>query len=65
MTVFAIALLAPHPDSITIGGAFYNLGWVSLGNIIAGVVFVGAGYVLSSGRTTTATLANPAAVPAE
>jgi nitrite transporter NirC len=65
MTVFAIALLAPHPDSITIGGAFYNLGWVSLGNIIAGVVFVGAGYVLSSGRVRTATIANPAAVPAE
>ena len=65
MTVFAIALLAPHPDTITIGGAFYNLGWVSLGNIIAGVVFVGAGYVLSSGRAKTATIANPAAVPAE
>lgn len=65
MTVFAIALLAPHPDTITIGGAFYNLVWVTLGNIIAGVVFVGAGYVLSSGRARTASIANSAAVPAE
>jgi nitrite transporter NirC len=65
MTIFAIALFATHPDTITIGGAFYNLAWVSLGNIIAGVVFVAAGYVLSSGRAKTTSVANPAAVPAE
>src|SRR5690242_4193344 len=65
MTVFAIALLGNHPDTVTVGGMFYNLLWVSLGNIIAGVVFVAAGYVLASGRSTPATLANPVAVPAE
>ena len=65
MTVFAVALLGNHPDSITVGGAFYNLLWVSLGNIIAGVVFVGAGYVLASGRSKTATVTNPIVVPAE
>ena len=65
MTVFAIALLGNHPDTITVGGAFYNLLWVSLGNIIAGVVFVGAGYVLASGRSKPAVVANPVAVPAE
>lgn len=65
MTVFAIALLGNHPDTITVGGAFYNLLWVSIGNIIAGALFVGTGYVLSSGRARTATVATPAAVPAE
>ena len=65
MTVFAIALLGNHPDTVTVGGAFYNLLWVSLGNIIAGVVFVGGGYALSSGRTKPAASANPMAVPAE
>jgi nitrite transporter NirC len=64
MTVFAIALLAPHPDTITIGGAFYNLAWVSLGNVIAGVVFVGLAYGMASGRTKSPA-ANPQAVPAE
>jgi nitrite transporter NirC len=65
MTVFAIALLGNHPDTVTVGGAFYNLLWVSLGNIIAGVVFVGAGYVLASGRSKPTAIANPIAVPAE
>jgi nitrite transporter NirC len=66
MTVFAIALLAPHPDTITIGGAFYNLAWVSLGNIIAGVVFVGLAYGMASGRAKSGvSAANPQTVPAE
>lgn len=65
MTVFAIALLGNHPDTVTVGGAFYNLAWVTLGNIIAGVVFVGFGYALSSGKAKPAMVANPVAVPAE
>jgi len=67
MTVFAIALLGNHPDTISIGGAFYNLGWVTLGNIIAGVIFVGFGYALSSGRgeAANALSADAVAVPAE
>jgi formate/nitrite transporter FocA (FNT family) len=44
---------------------FYNLLWVSIGNIIAGVVFVGFGYFLANGRATPAASVNPAAVPAE
>ena len=65
MTVFAIALLGNHPDTITVGGAFYNLAWVTLGNVISGVLFVAGGYVLSSGKTKTAAIANPMVVPAE
>ena len=65
MTVFAIALLGNHPDSITVGGAFYNLVWVTLGNIIAGVVFVAAGYVLSAGNAKSTPVPDAMAVPAE
>src|SRR4051812_46594207 len=65
MTVFAIALLGNHPDTVTIGGAFYNLAWVTLGNIVAGVLFVATGYVLSSGKAKTTTIADPMVVPAE
>jgi nitrite transporter NirC len=71
MTVFAIALLGQHPDSITIGGAFYNLAWVTLGNIIAGVVFVAGSYVLADRRgaspaeTQNGSLADVVAVAAE
>ena len=44
MTVLGIALLAPHPATITMGGMAYNLFWVTLGNIVGGAVFVGLGY---------------------
>jgi nitrite transporter len=50
MTVFAIALLSTHPDTVTLGGAVYNLAWVTLGNVIAGVVFMGGAYVLANGK---------------
>jgi nitrite transporter NirC len=65
MTLFAIALFGNHPDTITIGGMFYNLLWVSIGNIIAGVVFVAFGYFLANGRPISVTSTNPVAVPAE
>jgi nitrite transporter NirC len=65
MTLFALALLAPHPDTISLGGMFYNLLWVSLGNIIAGALFMAAGYGLASGKASASLGANPAAVPAE
>jgi nitrite transporter NirC len=64
MTLFSIALLGDHPETVSLGGMFYNLLWVSLGNIIAGVVFMGAGYWQANGRAA-APAATPAAVPAE
>lgn len=60
MTVFAIALLAPHPDTVTLGGAIYNLGFVTLGNVIAGVVFMGGAYWLANGKQARL----PSTVPA-
>ena len=69
MTLFAIALFAKHPDTVTVGGMFYNLLWVSIGNTIAGVVFMGFAYWQANGRNAAPTPANaaahPAAVPAE
>lgn len=44
MTLLSIALLGNHPETISLAGMMYNLFWVSLGNIIAGVVFMAVGY---------------------
>jgi len=60
MTVFSLALLGGHPETISLGGAIYNLFWVTLGNIVAGAVFMGAGYMLANGRKAVA--AAPAAI---
>ncbi len=44
MTLFAVALLGPHPETLSFGGVVHNLFWVSAGNAIAGSVFVALGY---------------------
>lgn len=44
MTIFAIALLAKHPDTVTLAGMAHNLLWVTLGNAIAGTMFMAFGY---------------------
>ncbi|NVK16239.1 MAG: formate/nitrite transporter family protein [Rhodobacteraceae bacterium] len=43
MTVFSVALMSDHPDSITIAGAAHNLTFVTLGNTFAGAVIMGWG----------------------
>jgi nitrite transporter NirC len=66
MTLFSIALLGDHPETVTLGGMFYNLVWVTIGNTIAGVVFIALAYSQANGRSAApAPAANPAAVPAE
>ena len=47
MTIFAISLLGNHPDTVTIPGLFYNLGWVSVGNVVGGAGFIGVAYYLT------------------
>jgi nitrite transporter NirC len=37
-------MLGNHPDTITLAGFAHNLVWVTVGNAIAGVLFMGAGY---------------------
>jgi len=50
MTLFTVALLSEHPDSVSLLGAARNLIWVTLGNTLAGTVLMGAGYWVAAGR---------------
>jgi nitrite transporter len=44
MFTFATALLGEHPAGVTLAGAAHNLFWVTCGNIIGGMIMMGAGY---------------------
>ncbi|PMH41375.1 nitrite transporter NirC [Vibrio sp. 10N.286.49.B3] len=44
MTLFAMSLFGNHTEAFTMGGITHNLIWVSLGNAVSGVVFMGLGY---------------------
>jgi nitrite transporter NirC len=49
MTLFSVALLGEHPESVSIAGMVHNLVWVTLGNLISGSLFMAVGYWLYSG----------------
>jgi nitrite transporter len=57
MTVFSIALLGNHPASVSIVGMFYNLLWVTIGNVIGGAGFVALGYLGASPKEAAKALA--------
>jgi len=44
MTIFAIGLFLPHPETVTIGGMFANLIPVTIGNFIGGGLMLGVSY---------------------
>ncbi|KEK23580.1 formate/nitrite transporter family protein [Bacillus gaemokensis] len=44
LSLFALSLVSPHPDTISFAGAIHNLIPVTIGNIIGGSVFVGIVY---------------------
>ncbi|MFA9556519.1 formate/nitrite transporter family protein [Evansella sp. AB-rgal1] len=44
MTLFSVALLVPSPESVSLMGMGANLIPVTIGNMIGGIVFVGAAY---------------------
>jgi nitrite transporter NirC len=48
MTLFSIALLTEHPDTISLTGMAYNLLWVTLGNMVSGALIMGVGYWAAS-----------------
>lgn len=50
MTLFAVALMGNHPETVSFYGMGYNLLWVTLGNILSGSLFMGVGYWLYFGR---------------
>ena len=49
MTLLSIALLSPHPETLSFGGMMHNLLWVTFGNIIGGAVFMAIGYATANG----------------
>jgi len=44
MTVLSLALVGNHPESVSLGGAAWNLLWVTLGNAVGGGIFVAGAY---------------------
>jgi len=44
MTLLSFSLLIPHPETVSLAGLTANLIPVTIGNVIGGVVFVGAAY---------------------
>jgi nitrite transporter NirC len=48
MAVFSMVLLGDHPDSVSLFGMFYNLFFVTLGNIVSGSLFMAIGYWAAS-----------------
>lgn len=53
MTLFSVALFSDHPDAVSLAGAARNIIWVTLGNTVAGTIFMGLGYWLAAGRPLT------------
>jgi len=59
MTVFGIALLSQHPDTVTWAGAAWNLLWVTIGNTISGALFMAGAYWFASANPTMREVAAP------
>lgn len=64
MTIFGVALLSQHPETVTWAGMAWNLFWVTLGNTISGAVFMAGAYWIAS-RTPAAAPLAPHPAPAE
>src|SRR5438309_718630 len=65
MTLLSIALLAPHPETVTLAGLVWNLLWVTIGNAIAGAGIMGLGYWAASRMPQNAPAAASLAAAAE
>ncbi|MFA5371979.1 MAG: formate/nitrite transporter family protein [Sideroxydans sp.] len=67
MTVFAIALLGEHPDTVSLAGMWHNLVWVTLGNTISGALFMAMAYWFTSkpALPTVANIVSNNALPLE
>mgnify|MGYP004565582543 CR=1 FL=1 len=44
MSFLVMGLMLPHDATVSLAGYFHNLGWVSLGNFVGGVLFIGIPY---------------------
>ena len=56
MTIFGVALFSKHPDNVTWLGMGRNLLWVTIGNTIAGALFMAGAYWVASKKPTDAAL---------
>jgi nitrite transporter NirC len=50
MTQLTLALLNPMGQAVSVGGYFYNLATVTLGNMIGGIFFIALPYFASQAR---------------
>lgn len=48
MTLFSLSWFGNHSEAYTLIGIGYNLLWVSLGNLVSGILFMGLGYWYST-----------------
>lgn len=48
MSLLTVGMLVPHGPEVTLGGYFYNILMVVLGNVVGGVLFVGTPYFMMS-----------------
>ena len=60
MTLFALSWFGAHTPEYTLGGIGYNLWWVTLGNTVSGVLFMGLGYWYATPRATRTAMATAA-----
>ncbi|MBV9015662.1 MAG: nitrite transporter NirC [Alphaproteobacteria bacterium] len=65
MTLLSIALLAPHPETVSLAGLGWNLLWVTIGNAIAGAGIMGLGYWAASCTPASAPASASIATAAE
>ena len=52
MTLLTIGLFDPAGQAVTLTGYFYNLIFVTVGNMIGGILFVGLPYAIVGRKTT-------------
>lgn len=50
MTLLAIGVLNPLGEAISIGGYFYNLFFVTIGNMVGGILFVAVPYLIATNK---------------
>jgi len=48
MTLLGLALAGNHPETVSAAGFAWNLFWVTLGNAVAGAIFVAGAYYVST-----------------
>ena len=60
MTLLALSWFGAHTPEYTLGGIGYNLLWVTLGNTVSGVLFMGLGYWYATPRAQRPAVATEA-----